>query len=147
MADGVSSTPRTALSRATGALLLALMALGSVALWIVVPVGALWVASQLQADSARPTFGPYLAALAMLAVGTLVLGKCLAALDRAYCRRTNRLDSSPTQAPWLASLRGDRAPKRRATVLAPVMVISVTAAACAAAVWFLTVGHFTLPGG
>src|SRR3954467_1586174 len=50
---------RTVLSKPAALLLVLLMALGSVFLWIVVPIGWLWIASH-STDTSAPTLGPYL---------------------------------------------------------------------------------------
>jgi hypothetical protein len=61
--------------------LIALMAVGSVLMWIGVPVGLVYLASRL-ADSPTPSMGPYLLILIGLPVGMVAVGKALGALDR-----------------------------------------------------------------
>ena len=63
-------------------LLIALMALGSVLMWLGVPVGLIYLASRI-ADSPTPSMGPYLLILIGLPVGMVAVGKVLGALDRA----------------------------------------------------------------
>ena len=57
-------------------MLVLLMAVGSVVMWIGVPLGLIYLASQL-ADSSRPSVGPYLLVLIGLPVGMAIVGKCL----------------------------------------------------------------------
>ena len=57
-------------------MLVLLMAVGSVFMWIGVPLGLIYLASQL-ADSSRPSVGPYLLVLIGLPVGMAIVGKCL----------------------------------------------------------------------
>ena len=62
--------------------LIALMAIGSVVMWIGVPVGLIYLASRL-ADSSKPSMGPYVLILVGLAAGMMAVGKLLGALDRS----------------------------------------------------------------
>ena len=73
--------------RLLGALLIGLMAVGSVLLWIGVPVGWLYLASRLT-DSPQPSMGPYLLVLVGIPATMIAVGKGLAALDRTYGRVT-----------------------------------------------------------
>src|SRR5215207_5843930 len=73
------------------AIVLVLMAAGSVLMWIGLPLGLIWLASALT-DSSQPSMGPYLLILIGLPVGMFAIGKVLGALDRAHGRITGRLD-------------------------------------------------------
>ena len=125
--------------------LIALMAIGSVIMWIGVPVGLIYLASQL-ADSPKPGMGPYLLVLIGLPVGMGIVGKGLGALDRAHGRYTGLDDGRPQQAAWLKSMRGDRERKRRRSVLDAVMMVSVGVALVLAAIWFFGFAGSSLPG-
>ena len=48
--------------------LIGLMAVGSVFLWIGIPVGWLWIGSQMQSDSGQASFGLYFGVLAGIIV-------------------------------------------------------------------------------
>ena len=126
-------------------LLVALMAIGSVLMWIGVPVGLVYLASRL-ADSPTPSMGPYVLILIGLPVGRVAVGKVLGALDRYHGRVTGLDDGRPMQAAWLKSMRGERERKRRRSVLDSVMMISVAVAMLAAAVWFFGFAGSSLPG-
>ena len=93
--------------------LIALMAFGSVIMWIGVPVGLIYLASRL-ADSPTPSMGPYLLILVGLPVGMVLVGKVLGALDRYHGRITGLDDGEPQQAAWMRSMRGEREPQRAA---------------------------------
>ena len=125
--------------------LIALMAIGSVVMWIGVPVGLIYLASRL-ADSSRPSMGPYVLILVGLVVGMMAVGKLLGALDRYHGRVTGLDDGKPQQAAWMKSMRGDRERKRRRSVLDSVMMISVGIALALAAVWFFGFAGSSLPG-
>jgi hypothetical protein len=125
--------------------LIALMAFGSVLMWIGVPVGLVFLASRL-ADSPTPSMGPYLLILIGLPVGMVAVGKVLGALDRYHGRITGLDDGRPQQAAWMKSMRGDRERKRRRSVLDTVMMVSVGVALLLSAVWFFGFAGSSLPG-
>jgi hypothetical protein len=130
--------------RLLGALLIGLMAVGSVVLWIGVPLGWLYVASQLT-ESSQPTMGPYVLVLVGIPATMFAVGKGLAALDRTYGRVTGAGDGPRAQAPWHRSLRGDRRPARAHSVLDVVMVCSVGLAVLSLGVWFFLFAGSSLP--
>ena len=126
-------------------LLIALMAVGSVVMWLGVPVGLVYLASRL-ADSPTPSMGPYLLILIGLPVGMVAVGKVLGVLDRYHGRITGLDDGKPQQAAWMKSMRGERERKRRRSVLDTVMMISVAVALLLSAVWFFAFAGSSLPG-
>ena len=125
--------------------LIALMAIGSVVMWIGVPVGLIYLASRL-ADSSKPSMGPYVLILVGLVVGMMAVGKLLGALDRYHGRVTGLDDGKPQQAAWMKSMRGDRERKRRRSVLDSVMMISVGVALLLFGIWFFAFAGSSLPG-
>jgi hypothetical protein len=125
--------------------LIALMAIGSVIMWLGVPIGLIYLASRL-ADSSKPSMGPYVLILVGLVVGMMAVGKLLGALDRYHGRITGLDDGKPTQAAWMTSMRGDRERKRRRSVLDSVMIISVGVALLLFGVWFFAFAGSSLPG-
>ena len=127
-------------------MLVVLMAVGSVVMWIGVPLGLIYFASQL-ADSSRPSAGPYLLVLVGLPIGMAIVGKCLGWLDRLHGKLTGRHEEGRRTATWLRSMRGERAPARRGGVLDKVMIFSVCLAVVAFAVWFFGFAGSSLPTG
>jgi hypothetical protein len=125
--------------------LIALMAIGSVVMWIGVPVGLIYLASRL-ADSSKPSMGPYVLILVGLVVGMMAVGKLLGALDRYHGRVTGLDDGKPEQAAWMKSMRGDRERKRRRSVLDSVMIVSVGVALLLFGIWFFAFAGSSLPG-
>jgi hypothetical protein len=130
--------------RLLGALLIALMAAGSVLLWIGIPVGWLYLASQLT-DSSQPSMGPYVLVLVGIPATMIAMGKVLAVLDRTYGRVAGTAQRGRVQSPWHRSLRGDRRPARGRSVLDVVMVASVALAVVCFAVWFFLFAGSSLP--
>ena len=126
-------------------MLVLLMAVGSVVMWIGVPLGLIYLASQI-ADSSRPSAGPYLLVLIGLPIGMAIVGKCLGYLDRLHGRLTGRHEER-RRATWLRSMRGERPPDRRGGVLDKVMIVSVGVALVAFAIWFFGFAGSSLPTG
>jgi hypothetical protein len=125
-------------------MLVLLMAVLSVVMWIGVPLGLIYVASQL-ADSSNPSAGPYVLVLVGLPIGMAIVGKCLGILDRAHARLTGRIDDSRRPATWMRSMRAERVSTRRAGVLDRVMITSVALAILAFGVWFFAFAGSSLP--
>ena len=125
--------------------LIALMAIGSVVMWIGVPVALIYAASRL-ADSPKPSMGPYVLILVGLPLGMMAVGKLLGVIDRYHGRITGLDDGKPQQAAWMKSMRGDRERKRRRSVLDSVMMISVGVALLLFGIWFFAFAGSSLPG-
>jgi hypothetical protein len=122
-----------------------LMAVGSVLMWLGVPLGLIYLASQL-ADSPDPSLGPYLLVLIGLPLGMALIGKGLGALDRLHTRITG-IETDQYRPGWTRSMRGERQVVRRGGVLDRVMIVSVAVALVAFAVWFFAFAGSSLPGG
>ena len=113
-------------------------------MWLGVPVGLIYLASQL-ADSPKPSMGPYLLILIGLPVGMMIVGKALGALDRYHGRLTGLDDGKPQQAAWMKSMRGERGSTHKTTALDIVMVTSVGICLVAMAIWFFGYAGSSLP--
>ena len=127
-------------------MLVLIMAVGSVVMWIGVPLGLIYLASRI-AGSSQPSVGPYLLILLGLPIGMAIVGKCLGILDRIHGRLTGRLDSSRRRATWLRSMRDERTSTHRGGVLDQVMLVSVGLALLAFAIWFFGFAGSSLPTG
>jgi hypothetical protein len=125
--------------------LVALMAIGSVVMWLGVPVALIYAASKL-ADTPNPSMGPYLLVFIGLPIGMALVGKGLGALNRAHIRLTGA-EVDAYRPGWTRSMRGERQVERRGGVLDRVMIISVALAGVAFAVWFFGFAGSSLPGG
>jgi ABC-type uncharacterized transport system permease subunit len=80
--DAVTARSPRRRDRLASAFLLVLIAIGSVALWVGVPVGALWGLSKVTHSNATH----FLAALVVIPVGLILFGIALAWLNRLYLR-------------------------------------------------------------
>jgi hypothetical protein len=125
--------------------LIALMALGSVMLWIGSPIGWLWIASQMQKDTQAAGFGPYMVVLFGIAISAVVLAKLLQRLNRLYGVVAGLDEPVRIVMPWRRSLRGENEGRAPRTVLDIVMVISVSIGAIALTIWFFFFAGSSLP--
>ena len=121
------------------------MAAGSISLWLVIPVAWVYLASHI-VKTTQPTLGPYLLILFGVPVSMFIVGKLLYRLNHVYERLTGQDSEVRVQLPWHRSMRGERAPQRRTTVLELVMMISVALAVLVFGVWFFFFAHTSLPG-
>ena len=139
------SALRTILTKPVALLLVALMAVGSVFLWIVVPVGWLWIASHATKTSA-PTLGPYLLVIFAVPLTMWIVGKLLFRTNSLYERVTGQDAEVRVQLPWHKSMRDSATSGRRTTVLDVVMITSVSIALVAFGIWFFLFAGSSLPG-
>ena len=136
---------RTVLSKPAALLLIVLMAVGSVFLWLVVPVGWLWIASH-STETSAPTLGPYLLVIFAIPITMYVVGKLLFKTNRIYERVTGQDSEVRVQLPWHKSMRDAPGSGRPTTVLDVVMITSVAIALTAFAIWFFFFAGSSLPG-
>ena len=125
--------------------LIALMGLGSVLLWLGVPIGWLWIGSQVQSGTQSTGFAPYMLVLAGIVVSVVAVAKLLAILNRTYRRVSGDDGTVRVRMPWHRSMRGEDDSRAPRSVLDVVMVISVTSAMVVFAVWFLFFAGSPLP--
>jgi hypothetical protein len=124
--------------------LVLLMALGSVVMWLGIPLGLIYAASQL-ADTSAPALGPYLLVFIGLPIGMAVMAKLLGWLNRLHQQFTRTTDDRPEQASWMRSMRGERRSTRRRGVLDAVMIVSVGLALVVFGIWFFGFAGSSLP--
>ncbi len=116
--------------------IVATMAIGSVAMWVVTPFAWIYAASRIGGSSQIQ-----MPQVAMILVGIpatmALLGGGLSALNSLYGRVSGQAHPVRVVAPWRRSLRDSRDGGRPTTVLDVVMVCSVLAALAAMGLWFL----------
>jgi hypothetical protein len=128
----------------SAALLIGLMAIGSVVLWIGVPLGWIWLASNI-VDSSEPSMTPYVMVLVGIPLTMVVVGKGLAELNRVYGEVTGTTPTVRVVMPWRRSMRDDRSAGHPRTVLDVVMVCSVAIALVLFALWFFLFAGSSIP--
>lgn len=115
--------------------------LGSLVMWIGIPVGWLWLVTRL----AERYPDVYAGALFGCPVTMVLFGLLLARLNALHLRITGGHPARSRTA-WLKSLSGDRRAPRPRTVLDTSMVISVVLALLTLAVWYFFFAHSYTPG-
>jgi hypothetical protein len=145
-----NGSPGRARSRAAraplGLLLILLMAVGSLLLWVGIPVGVLWVASRI-ATSAQPSMGLYAGVAVAIPTLMFLCARGLWWLDTVYARVTGAQRDSVYRPGWMRSMRGERHSDRSTTILDIVMIASVAVALVATGIWFLFFAGSPLPSG
>lgn len=125
--------------------LLAMMAVGSIVLWLGLPVLWLWIGSLIQSGSQQPGFTPYIVVLVGLVVSMVVFGRLLSRTNALYEQVTGTVPDVRVRLPWHRSMRGDEDSRPPRRVLDVVMVASVSLALVAFLVWFLFFAGSSLP--
>jgi hypothetical protein len=138
-----SVAPRAAASRLLEYVLAAGIFLGSLALWIAVPFGSLWIASHVGNDAQTVV----LSALIICPVAMLLCGLGLSWLYGAYLRVSGARPTRDRTA-WLGSLSGERRTKRgHRPILDTSLTISAGTALVLLLVWFLFLAENYEPAG
>ena len=118
-----------------GALILALMLAGGLFMWAGNPY--LWIrVTAAQADSQNLTMGQAVFILVAIGITGFVMVKILAILNGLYARAMGGSDEVTVRMPWNQSMRDGRTTGRTTSALDVVMVVSVSLAVVAAAIWF-----------
>ena len=132
---------RGASTRALEYALAALIFVGSLTMWIGVPLAWVWAVSQV-ADHYPDV---YILALSGCPLTMVLFGGMLARLNAVHLRVSGR-QAGRDHTAWLESLSGDRMARRRRSVLETSMILSVVIAMITLAVWFFLFAHSYTPG-
>ncbi|MCW3038139.1 MAG: hypothetical protein JWM31_44 [Solirubrobacterales bacterium] len=128
----------------TKALLMTVMALGSLAMWTVNPAIWLVITAHLQ-EGTSPRMGPYALMLVGMTLTCVALGKGISVVHRHYERITGRTPTIHVIMPWRRSLRGGRSLARETDGRLPVnaldviMIVSAVLAVTAFLLWLIIV--------
>lgn len=128
--------------------IVALMVVGSVALWIGSPLFWMWLTSKLQ-EGTQASMGPYAVMLIGFIATSIAFGKGLSSLNRVYAR-TEGSATVNVHLPWHRMRGGEHEQHLTpVSILDVVMVISVVIAGLALVIWFFVVEPVPpgLPGG
>jgi hypothetical protein len=146
MSSETAAHPRVN-SAATGlaaSVVFLVMLLTALALWTAIPVGWIWIGSQV-ATTQFPAEGPY----AVVGIGiilTVVLDAWLIGrLNALYMRITGTNRLAPMRPTWLKSLRDSGADGGTTTVVEAVMMGSVLLAGAVFVSWFFLLAGSPLP--
>jgi hypothetical protein len=125
-------------------ILVCLMIVAALSMWTVIPLGWVWIGSQISEGQA-PSGGPYMVVLFGIVTSILLISWLLGRLNRIYIHLTGDRTVGPIRPRWLKSLRDSEAPRANPTVLETVIVTSVVLAILAATAWFFLLAGSPLP--
>jgi hypothetical protein len=124
--------------------LVALMAVGSVVMWLVIPFGLIYAAGRLT-TSQQPSMGIYVGLAVAIPLLMVLVARILGRLDHTYARVMGIPEDGRYRPGWMRSMRAERTSTRRRTVLDVVMVCSVGVAVLCSAVWFFAFAGSSIP--
>ena len=125
------------------AVLIALMVVGSLAVWTAIPIAGLWVASQLSDSNVQMGVVPLLVAAGGIPAAMAFAVALLARVERLHMRLTGTAPQARVVPAWRRSLSDSGSV--RLTVLDRIMVASALVAVIAMAVWFFAFAGSSLP--
>lgn len=125
--------------------LIVVMIVGSLTLWLAVPLAWLWAASKIN-QSLDPTFGAYAAIAIGIPATMLVLFILLRRVDAAHRALTGATaGAKPVPPPWRRSMREERNLHAPTSALDTILVATAIAAGLVLAVWFALFAGSPLP--
>lgn len=122
--------------------LVALMALGSLALWIAIPAAWLWLTRDLQPVATR-----FLVVIGGCAITMVAAGALLFRLEAVYARLTGTAGPVLERPKYLRTAAEDRRPRRRLTLLEIFLVVSAVVSLVALVVWWALLADSPNPSG
>jgi hypothetical protein len=132
--------------KAAAAFLIVAMSVAALLLWVGIPIGWLWIGSQL-VSSSQPSMGPYAVVAIGIIASVVIDAMILSRLNRTYQRVTETDGQVRLQLPWMKSMRGERESGRSTSVLDIILVGSVTLAGLSMFLWWIFLAGSPLPSG
>jgi hypothetical protein len=132
--------------KAAAVVLILAMSVAALLLWVGIPIGWLWIGSQL-VSSSQPSMGPYAVVAIGIIASVVIDAMILSRLNRTYQRVTDSDGQVRIQLPWMKSMRGERDSGRQTTVLDIILVGSVTLAGLTMLLWWVFLAGSPLPSG
>ncbi|MDP9244116.1 MAG: hypothetical protein M3O77_03420 [Chloroflexota bacterium] len=137
-------TRRAVPNTAAAAFVVLVMVLGAFSLWTVIPYGWIWIGSKLS-NTQQPSGGPYMVVFVGIVCSIIAMAWILSRLNQLYGRIMGTHHLPRYRAPWLKSMRDERAAPRGMTVLEAVILASVLMAGAAMMIWFFVAAGSPLP--
>ena len=138
------SAPRRAGRNLAATFLVVLMVVAALSMWTAIPLGWVWIGSQISAGQA-PAGGPYMVVLFGIVISILLISWILSRLNQIYVNLTGTARVEAIRPAWLKSLRDSEQPHANPTVLETVIVSSVILAIITATAWFFLLAGSPLP--
>jgi hypothetical protein len=130
--------------KAAAVVLIVAMSVAALFLWVGIPIGWLWIGSQL-VSSSQPSMGPYAVVAVGIIASVVIDAMILSRLNRTYQRVTETDGQVRIQLPWMKSMRGEREAPRQTTVLDIILIGSVTLAGLTMLLWWVLLAGSPLP--
>src|SRR3954449_4820807 len=135
----------TAAAGMAATFVIAVMVLGAVSMWTVIPYAWIWIGSMLSTTQA-PSGGPYMIVFVGIVCSIVAMAWVLSRLNRLYVRITGSTKLSVRYLPaWRKSLSDEREGPHGMDVLEAVILSSVLLAGAAMAIWFFVAAGSPLP--
>lgn len=122
------------------------MLVAAFALWTVIPLTWVYVASKVT-KTQFPSGGPYALVAAGILASVLVDAFLIGRLNTLYIRITGTNRLAPIRPTWLRSMRDSSPAATSVTVVEAVMMASVLLAAVALTLWFFFLAGSPIPNG
>lgn len=125
-------SPHTLLAAGVAALMLVF----ALSIWTLIPLGWIWIGSQLAATQ-FPAIGPYIVVLLGIIVTILAVAWVIGRLNGAYVSLTGTSTVAPLRSSWLRSMRDTGQPTMgHPSLVEAILIISVILATIALLTWF-----------
>jgi hypothetical protein len=121
-----------------------LMLLAALALWTAIPVGWIWIGSQVSTTQ-FPAEGPYAVVAVGIVISILIDAWLIGRLNALYMRVTGTNRLGPMRPSWLKSMRDTDGGAGATTVVEAVLMGSVLVAGFAFVAWFFLLAGSPLP--
>ena len=132
-------------------LLAAAMAFLALNVWTGSPLLAVWLGSKVQGEESQPSMGAYVVVILALIAFSWGLYQLLKLVMGAYQEATGTTPTVRSHAPWLRSMRGERAEyggnTARISGAEKIVVVTVLIAAAAFEIWFFFFSGSSIGGG
>jgi hypothetical protein len=128
---------------AAGLVFLAML-LAAFALWTVIPLSWVYIASKVS-HTQFPSGGPYAVVAVGIVVSILFTAWLIGRLNDLYVRITGTNRLTPIRPAWLKSMRDTGSVQSNVTVVEAVLMGSVMLAAIALTVWFFLLAGSPIP--
>jgi hypothetical protein len=120
------------------------MLITALALWTLIPVGWIYIASKLS-ETQFPSEGPYAIVAVGIIVSVVIDAWLIGRLNILYVRVTGTNRLSPMRPSWLKSMRESTTPAGSTTVVEAVMMGSVLLAGLVFLAWFVLLAGSPIP--
>ena len=114
----------------------AVMLIFALSIWTVIPLGWIWIGSQLAATQ-FPSIGPYMLVLVGIVVTILGIAWVIGRLNQLYVGLTGTATVAPLRTSWLKSARDSGGTYGQPSLVEVILILSAILAGAAFIFWFL----------